>query len=231
MKVEFLTTNRDLPLQVRSRRRHHHRRRPRSRINGCHRKQDSSPPTCAASAGSAIENVPQVVIRTPRAVDGEGQRRGVRTVGRSASLDLHNSGCSAWTVADVAGDATSQDFGARLGEDGHGRPPRPATVGRGRDPRHAHPRRAWRLRSRASAAWASTRPGRPAWRRQGLRRRQDPGGGRPCRRGARLGLGDGLGGVRRRSRQPRRFDLGPRAISVVNKSTARCASPSPAAAT
>jgi hypothetical protein len=26
-------------------------------------------------------------------------------VGRSASLDLHDSGCSAWTVADVAGDA------------------------------------------------------------------------------------------------------------------------------
>jgi hypothetical protein len=34
------------------------------------------------------------------------------TVGRSASLDLHNSGCSQWTIADVAGDAALQDSGA-----------------------------------------------------------------------------------------------------------------------
>jgi hypothetical protein len=33
------------------------------------------------------------------------------SIGRSASLDLHDSGCSSWTVADVAGDADVKESG------------------------------------------------------------------------------------------------------------------------
>lgn len=57
-------------------------------------------------------DMPQVVIHTPRAVvfDAGGAVAGV--IGRSASLDLRNSGCSNWTVADVAGDAVIRESGA-----------------------------------------------------------------------------------------------------------------------
>lgn len=57
-------------------------------------------------------DMPQVVIRTPRAVSvvAGGAVRG--SIGRSASLEMRNSGCSAWTVADVAGDAILHQSGA-----------------------------------------------------------------------------------------------------------------------
>ena len=57
-------------------------------------------------------DMPQVVIHTPRAVvlSTNGAVQGV--IGRSASLELHNSGCSAWTIADVAGDARLHESGA-----------------------------------------------------------------------------------------------------------------------
>ncbi len=57
-------------------------------------------------------DMPQVVIHTPRSVvlSTNGAIQGV--IGRSASLELHNSGCSAWTIADVAGDAQLHESGA-----------------------------------------------------------------------------------------------------------------------
>ena len=58
------------------------------------------------------DEMPQVVIHTPRAVQlwADGAVQG--SIGRSASLEMHNSGCSAWTIADVAGDATLHESGA-----------------------------------------------------------------------------------------------------------------------
>ena len=82
VKVEFLTTNADLPLQVRTvggetiidgdldR-----------RINNCQGKRDSYAAYVRGVGRVSYDNVPQVVIRTPRAV-GQLQRRGVR-YGRS----------------------------------------------------------------------------------------------------------------------------------------------------
>jgi hypothetical protein len=113
VKVEFLTTNAALPLQVRNvggetiidgdldR-----------RITNCHRKQDSYAAYVRGVGRVAYANIPQVVIRTPRAVDVSSNGVVFGTVGRSASLELRNSGCSDWTIADVAGDATVQDSGA-----------------------------------------------------------------------------------------------------------------------
>jgi hypothetical protein len=113
VKVEFLTTNADLPLQVRTiggetiidgdldR-----------RITNCHRKQESYAAYVRGVGRIAYANIPQVVIRTPRAVEVSSNGVVFGTVGRSASLDLRNSGCSDWTIADVAGDATIQDSGA-----------------------------------------------------------------------------------------------------------------------
>lgn len=65
------------------------------------------------------DEMPQVVIYTPRDVRLSANGAVAGVVGRSASLELRNSGCSSWTVADVAGDAEVRESGAgsiRMGE-------------------------------------------------------------------------------------------------------------------
>jgi hypothetical protein len=67
------------------------------------------------------DEVPQVVVRTPRAVSVRSSGAVFGTVGRSASLDLRSSGCSGWTIADVAGPAAIHESGAstiRMGQSG-----------------------------------------------------------------------------------------------------------------
>jgi hypothetical protein len=56
--------------------------------------------------------MPQIVIRTPRAVALSSNAAAYGSIGRSASLDLRNSGCAGWTIADVAGDASIHESGA-----------------------------------------------------------------------------------------------------------------------
>jgi hypothetical protein len=60
----------------------------------------------------AYEDMPQVVIYTPRAVDLTAGGAVQGAIGRSASLKLRNSGCAAWTIADVAGEAHIHQSGA-----------------------------------------------------------------------------------------------------------------------
>lgn len=122
VKVEMLTVNRALPLEVRtagsetiiSGNLAH-------RIYDCHTRGDH-PTAWVRGVGSvAYKDIPQVVIRTPRAVAVAAGGAVYGSVGRSASLDLDNSGCSAWTVADVAGDARLRESGAgsvRMGSSG-----------------------------------------------------------------------------------------------------------------
>ena len=67
------------------------------------------------------KNMPQVVIHTPRAVAIDASGAVYGSGGRAGSLDLENSGCSAWTVADVAGDTVLRESGAgsvRMGSTG-----------------------------------------------------------------------------------------------------------------
>lgn len=49
------------------------------------------------------DDMPQLVIHTPAAVRVSAGGAVFGTVGRSAGVDLSNSGCGNWTVADVAG--------------------------------------------------------------------------------------------------------------------------------
>ena len=58
------------------------------------------------------DEMPQIVIHTPRSVAVSAGGAVVGSIGRAGSLDLRNSGCAAWTVADVAGDATIHESGA-----------------------------------------------------------------------------------------------------------------------
>lgn len=122
IKVEMLTTNRDLPLQVRTVGGEtvidgdlgH-------RIYNCHTHGDH-PSVGIRGVGSVrYEDIPQVVVHTPKAVMIEAGGAAIGSIGRSSSLDLANSGCSAWTVADVAGDAVLRESGVgnvRMGSSG-----------------------------------------------------------------------------------------------------------------
>lgn len=56
--------------------------------------------------------MPQVVIHTPRDVRIETGGAVFGSVGRSASLELGNSGCGDWTVANVEGDARISQAGS-----------------------------------------------------------------------------------------------------------------------
>lgn len=113
VKVEMLTTNPSLPLQVRTvggvtvidgNLAH--------RISDCHTRGDHPKAWVRGLGDVSYDNMPQVVIRTPRNVVLETGGAVYGSVGRAASLDLDNSGCSAWTVADVVGDATLRESGA-----------------------------------------------------------------------------------------------------------------------
>ena len=58
------------------------------------------------------DQAPEVVIRTPRAVDVRSSGAVYGEIGPSASLRLSESGCSRWRVADVAGEARVSQSGA-----------------------------------------------------------------------------------------------------------------------
>jgi hypothetical protein len=60
----------------------------------------------------AYADMPQVVIYTPRDVDVAANGAVAGAIGRSASLELRNSGCANWTIADVAGEAELSQSGA-----------------------------------------------------------------------------------------------------------------------
>ena len=123
VKVEMITTNASLPLEVRtggsqtgiSGNLAH-------RISDCHTRGDHPSAWVRGVGEISYENMPQIVIRTPKAVVVSTGGAVYGSVGRSASLDLENSGCSAWTVADIAGGALVRESGAgslRMGSAGH----------------------------------------------------------------------------------------------------------------
>lgn len=67
---------------------------------------------CKGSGWNGSDRMAKVVVHTPRAVSitASGSISGV--IGRSASLDMRNSGCGEWTIADMAGNATIHQSGA-----------------------------------------------------------------------------------------------------------------------
>jgi hypothetical protein len=104
IKVEFVSTNPRLPLEVRSlggrtivdgRLGH--------RIRGCRGHADSVSVYVRDLGEVGWRDMPQVVIRTPRDVDINVGEAVWGSVGRSASLKLGNAGCGDWTVANVQG--------------------------------------------------------------------------------------------------------------------------------
>lgn len=121
IKVEILTTNGKLPLQVRS-------LGGKTIIDG---DLDRKIHECSNRGGRisvsvggdrfSYADMPQVLIRTPRNVDVEAGGAVFGVVGKSQSLELSNAGCGDWTVANVAGKLSLNQAGSgdtRIGSSG-----------------------------------------------------------------------------------------------------------------
>jgi hypothetical protein len=104
IKVEFLSNNPRLPMQVRTfggktivdgdlgR-----------RIRNCRGSGERTMVEVRGVGDIGWRDMPQVVIRTPRDAKVEVGGAVFGSVGRSASLELGNAGCGDWTVANVEG--------------------------------------------------------------------------------------------------------------------------------
>jgi hypothetical protein len=105
VKVEFLTTNKSLPLDIRKNgsdvtvdgglR--------RNRINGCNTVMGKTVVHVRGVGDVKWEDIPQIVVRVP--MDAEVGAAGAvfGSVGRTDHLELSNAGCGDWTVANVKG--------------------------------------------------------------------------------------------------------------------------------
>lgn len=105
VKVEFLTTNKSLPLDI--------RRNGsdvtvdgglrRNRINGCNTVMGKTVVHVRGVGDVKWEDIPQIVVRVP--MDAEVAAAGAvfGSVGRTDHLELSNAGCGDWTVANVKG--------------------------------------------------------------------------------------------------------------------------------
>src|ERR1700753_2836329 len=122
VKVEMLTTNNALPIEVRtsgsstviSGNLSH-------RITDCRGHGDRPSAYVRGVGDIKFEDMPQIVIHTPKSVALESNGAVYGAGGRAGSIDMENSGCSGWTLADVAGDATLRESGAgsvRMGATG-----------------------------------------------------------------------------------------------------------------
>lgn len=113
IKIEIVKPNAGLPLSIRT-------MGDRTILDG---DLDRQIHNCGGSAGRASVDVrrvgrigwdemPQVVIRTPRDVKVESGGAVFGSIGRSASLSLANAGCGDWTVANVEGEAKVSQAGS-----------------------------------------------------------------------------------------------------------------------
>jgi hypothetical protein len=104
VKVEFIATNPKLPMQLRSLGgRTIVDGRLDRRIRECHGSGERASVHVRGVGEVGWNEMPQIVIRTPRDVDVDAGGAVWGMVGRSASLNLGNAGCGDWTVGNVEG--------------------------------------------------------------------------------------------------------------------------------
>lgn len=106
VKVEFLTTNPDLPITVET-------RGDRvvvdgglrfNRIQGC-RSHNGRVTVDVRDVGQVTwEKMPQIVVRTPMNVEVASGNAVFGSIGRSDSVELSNGGCGDWKIANTKGD-------------------------------------------------------------------------------------------------------------------------------
>lgn len=122
IKVEVIAPNARLPLNVRT-------MGDRTIIDGdlerkirnCNGSGERVSVEVRGVGSFSYAEMPQVVIHAPRNVDIDTGGAVFGAVGRSASLDLGNSGCGDWTIANVEGAAKISQAGSgdtRMGTSG-----------------------------------------------------------------------------------------------------------------
>jgi hypothetical protein len=122
IKVEIISSNPRVPLSVRT-------LGDRTIVDGdldrkirnCRGSGDRASVEVRDVGSVSYAEMPQVVIHTPRDVRIETGGAVFGSVGRSASLELGNSGCGDWTIANVEGDARISQAGSgdtRMGSTG-----------------------------------------------------------------------------------------------------------------
>lgn len=114
IKVEFITTNKSLPLTIRQNgadtivdgdlR--------MNKIHGCNTTMGKTTIKVRGVGEVKWDDIPQIVVRTPMNVDVAGAGAVFGSVGRSDSLDLANAGCGDWTVANVKGELEVSQAGS-----------------------------------------------------------------------------------------------------------------------
>jgi len=122
IKVEVMSPNAKLPLSVRT-------LAGRTIVDGdlerkirnCRGSGERASVEVRDLGSFSYAEIPHVVIHTPRDVQIETGGAVFGAVGRSTSLDLGNSGCGDWTVANVTGEAKISQAGSgdtRMGSAG-----------------------------------------------------------------------------------------------------------------
>ena len=114
VKVEFLTTNRALPLVVSrvSERTVIDGNLRYSKIRNCLSLNGRTSVQVTGVGRVDWANMPQVVIHTPRNVNVAAGGAVFGSVGRSNSLTFANAGCGDWTVANVNGPLVARQAGS-----------------------------------------------------------------------------------------------------------------------
>lgn len=126
IKVEFLTRNGRLPLQIRTAggRTIIDGDLKLNRIANCRSSGAGATVTVRGVGDVAWNDIPQILIRTPKDVSIGAGGAVFGVIGRAASVELSNAGCGDWTVADVTGALTISQAGSgdtRTGKAGHAR--------------------------------------------------------------------------------------------------------------
>ncbi|HEY9234412.1 MAG TPA: DUF2807 domain-containing protein [Phenylobacterium sp.] len=106
VKVEFLSSNPQLPLQVREAGgKVIVDGRLDRKIRSCSGDSEEGQASVQVSGVGrvAYANMPQVVVRTPKDVEVEAGGAVFGVIGRSDSVKLSNAGCGDWTVGNVRG--------------------------------------------------------------------------------------------------------------------------------
>ena len=120
IKIEVLNPNPRLPLQIRT-------EGDRTVVDGglhrqirdCSGRNEKSRVRVRDVGVIAWAERPQVIVHAPRDVVLSSNGAVSGEIGRAASLDLDNSGCSDWTIGDMTGDVAIHESGAgsiRMGQ-------------------------------------------------------------------------------------------------------------------
>jgi len=114
VKVEFLTTNAGLPLEIRKEGDETviDGNLRMNRINGCNNR-DGKPSVRVRGLGEvSYDNFPQIAVRVPMDAKVKAGGAVFGDIGRSNSVELANAGCGDWTVANTKGELGVRQAGS-----------------------------------------------------------------------------------------------------------------------